>query len=282
MSTYRVDGLAVVTDDADRVAERWESLLGAMRHESAIEPSLGALRTRLHVGNGAVDIFSPSAPGIIESAFRRRGEHLFASAISTTDDFASIDDKAMAASVPLTDGSILLPGDTFGAEGISIIVRRAEKRPSVGRIRQWYEGTMLVDDFRKTVLTIAGILGLDTSAHCVLESDEFGYNGILTLFEPGHLSRFEIVTPWSKSSTMNRFYKKNGQCLYMAFGESDHLVAVGGLLNADGFDYVKHSRDGAMTELWIPPAALGGVMVGMSVPNEAWRWSSGEPAFGAV
>jgi hypothetical protein len=279
MTKYRVDGVVVVTNDADRVTERWESLLAAAPDETVLEPSLNARRTRLRLGSGAVDILSPTGPGIVADAFKKRGEHLFASAISAADNIATIDRRAQAGAAKLTDGSVLLTGSTLGIDGIAIVVRPAANRQAVGRIKQWYEATVLVDDTREAVAAVSRVLGLDRSFHRVLASDEFRYDGVLTLFGADELSRFEIVTPWSESSTMNRFYKKNGQCFYMAFGESDDLAAVGDLLTSAGFDFASHSRDGNLTELWVPPAALGGVMVGLSVPDEAWRWSSGELAF---
>ena len=128
---------------------------------------------------------------------------------------------------------------------------------------------------------IARTFNLDRTAFTTITSEAFGYTGVLTLFHPDRLHRFEVITPIDMAKTMGRYYGREGASYYMAFAESREMPLIERLAGEAGAGITldrPDSRDPALTadQLWLHPATLGGMMLGVSRPTMAWRWS-GKP-----
>ncbi|HAC60162.1 MAG TPA: hypothetical protein DCF73_17640, partial [Rhodobiaceae bacterium] len=122
------------------------------------------------------------------------------------------------------------------------------------------------------------LFGLDDSNYTEIVSDVFGYRGTLTLFERDQLHRLEVIEPTTPGTTMDRYFRKFGQSLYMAFAETSRINLIAERAAASG---AGHTIDRPETrashlpcdQLWLHPKALGGMMLGLSRPSMAWAWS---------
>jgi hypothetical protein len=77
---------------------------------------------------------------------------------------------------------------------------------------------------------------------------------------------------------MGRFFARAGPAFYMAFAESAALAAIEERARerGDGFtaEPPREGRgDGAAHTVFLHPATLGGSMLGLSRPTQAWQWS---------
>ncbi len=66
--------------------------------------------------------------------------------------------------------------------------------------------------------------------------------------------------------------------MYMAFAESSDMLAIEQKARDRGagitVDRPEHrGSDKTADQLWLHPAALGGMMLGLSRPTTAWQWS---------
>ncbi len=114
--------------------------------------------------------------------------------------------------------SCLHPGST-GVPGLRAVLSTEEILPSVGAIDFLYEATLLIDDPTAAVACCAYIFTLDADIFVPIGSEEFGYDGSLTLFRPNQLFRFEFITPTDAEKTLGRFYARTGPSHYMSFAE---------------------------------------------------------------
>ena len=143
---------------------------------------------------------------------------------------------------------------------------------AVGLMKNLYEATHLTGDADQAIADIARVFGLDAANFVPIRSEQYGYDGALTLFDVNELHRIETIHPFDANKTMGRFFNRFGPSLYMCYGETDDLGAVRERLKAlapgdwTGSD---DNDDG----LFIHPKALGGVMLGVSRTSHAWTWS---------
>jgi hypothetical protein len=76
---------------------------------------------------------------------------------------------------------------------------------------------------------------------------------------------------------MGRFFDRVGESFYMAFAESDSLVEIESRVRRRGDGFTSEPpadrREGGPRTVFLHPASLGGMMLGISRPTEAWRWS---------
>lgn len=275
----RIDRVQLAVPDAALAAEGWIALLGA---ESAGEDrvaGLAARRTRLRAGSGWVELLSPDGAGPVADAVASRGAHLYAAG-AATPDLASLRKYLEQRGVdPLSEGGQLHldMGDT-GIEGLRVVVSEDEALSAVGDIDFFYEATLLSDDTRGVTRALNALFGLDDSNYTEIVSDVFGYRGTLTLFERDRLHRLEVIEPTTPGTTMDRYFRKFGQSLYMAFAETSRINLIAERAAASG---AGHTIDRPETraahlpsdQLWLHPKALGGMMLGLSRPSMAWAWS---------
>ena len=140
---------------------------------------------------------------------------------------------------------------------------------------------LLSDDTSGITRQMNALFGLDDSNYTEIISDRFGYRGTLTLFEKDKLDRLEVIQPTKPGTTMDRFFRKFGQSLYMAFAETSNINLIGERAAAAGAGFTLDRPDDRppqlpSDQLWLHPSVLGGMMLGLSRPSMAWFWS-GKP-----
>ena len=275
----RIDRVQLAVPDAKAAARGWIDLLGA---EPAGEDRIGGLaarRLRLRAGTGWVELLTPDGAGPVADAVAARGAHLYAAG-AAAPDHAALEAHLKGRGVsPLREGGQLHLGmsDT-GIEGLRVVVSEDETLPKVGDIDFFYEATLLSDDTSGVTRALNTLFGLDGSNYTEIVSDIFGYRGTLTLFEKDKLDRLEVIEPTAPDTTMDRYFRKLGQSLYMAFAETRRINLIQERAAAAGAGFtVDRPEDRAAhlpsDQLWLHPKTLGGMMLGLSRPSMAWAWS---------
>ncbi|MEQ8378858.1 hypothetical protein [Parvibaculum sp.] len=284
----RIDRIQLAVPDAGAASRGWIDLLGA---EPAGEDRIGGLaarRHRLRVGTGWVELLVPDGSGPVADAVAARGAHLYAAGAATPDLAAlevHLEDKGVS---PLNEGGQLHldMGDT-GIEGLRVVVSEDEALPAVGGIDFFYEATLLSDDTRGVTRALNALFGLDDRNYTEIVSDVFGYRGTLTLFEKDQLHRLEVIEPTVAGTTMDRYFRKFGQSLYMAFAETSDINLIQERAEAAGAGFTVDRPDDRPAhlpsdQLWLHPKWLGGMMLGLSRPSMAWAWSGNPDRVEAV
>ena len=118
----------------------------------------------------------------------------------------------------------------------------------------------------------ARLFALDKQNFVPIRSENFGYDGTLTLFDSNALHRIETINPFERTKTMGRYFERFGPTLYMCYAETDRLPELRERLKALApRDWTGSDAD--PNGLFVHPRALGGVMLGVSRESYAWTWS---------
>jgi len=274
-----IDRIQLATPDADAVAQKWQSRLGAEEVSRDRLSLLSARRICLRAGASDIELLEPDGTGTVESELKRRGRaHLFAAGASSPDP-AKVAELARAKGADHAEerGQHFLTVRVEGAP-IRFVISKEERKEPVGDLDFLYEATVLAADQAAAVRQIRDTFGLDDRHFTSITSEAFGYTGVLTLFREGALHRFEVITTIDKQKTMGRYYAREGASFYMAFAESARMAHVErSARHADAGITVdrpaKRSPDFTADQMWLHPPSLGGVMLGISRPSMAWRWS---------
>lgn len=274
-----IDRVQLLVPDAADAAARWKVLLGAEEAGNDAVATLGAKRKTLRLGTSCVELLEPDGTGLAESALKARGRaHMFAAGISTTD-LAGLEQRLSAgdAEVQAEAGQLHV---CLQVEGVPVrfVISPDEEREQVGDASFLYEATLLVQDEPGAVKLFVDTFGLDDAGFEHISSDNFGYTGTLTLFDPRRLHRFEVISPTDADKTMGRYFAKEGVCYYMAFCESAHMLDIEARARAHNAGHTLDRPDGrgadkTADQMWLHPPALGGMMLGISRPSMAWSWS---------
>ncbi len=274
----RVDRLQMAVPDRGAVARRWSELLRAEPAGEDRVTSLGALRTRLRLGNGFVELLEPDGAGPIGDAVAKRGAHLYAAGVAT-DDVAALVAHLRSRGIDPAEqgGQAFVDPATVGEVGFRVVVSPDEELEPVGDVDFFYETTLLVDDAGAAAERCARVFALDPGAFVPIDSKHYGYAGTLTLFDRDRLGRFEVITPNDPAKTMGRFFSRFGESFYMAFAESPALGAIEARAREMGASHTpeppSEGREGDANTVFLHPSALGGMMLGLSRPTQAWQWS---------
>lgn len=280
-----VDRVQLAVADRAGAARGWVEILGAEHAGDDRVACLGALRSRYRLGDGWLELLEPDGAGPVDDALRVRGRsHLYAGGVSTPDVTALAAHLQARGVEPPSEGSqLFLDTAHTGGHGLRLVVSPAAASGSaaasapVGRIDHLYEITNLVRDAGGTARHYAELFGLDTSSFCPIRSEEYGYDGILTLFDPDRLDRLEVITPRAPEKTMGRFFAKQGETLYMCFAETGELSAIEERVQELGVPHTRvpppGERPGSPDTIFLHPPALGGMMLGLSRRTVAWVWS---------
>lgn len=275
----RVDRIQMAVPDRAAAARGWKELLGAEHDGDDAVQCLAAQRSRYRVGRGWVELLEPDGAGAIADAVEARGGHLFAGGMATPDVAAfAAHLEIQGVEAPEEGGQVFLDTTHTGHHGLRLVVSPDADRPApVGAIDQFYEITNLVEDAAATVKEYGVRFGMEDKAFTPISSDEFGYEGTLTLLDDDRLDRFEVITPTDANKTMGRYFGKFGESLYMCFAESGDLDGIQERCAAAGAPFtrvppVEQRREVADT-VFLHPAALGGMMLGLSRRSVAWAWS---------
>jgi hypothetical protein len=275
-----IDRIQIATENADAAAAGWTQLLGAELHGTDRVHALAAKRTTYRLGRGEIEFLEPDGAGPIQKALQKRGRaHLYAAGASTDDLDLLLGRLRSRGLEPAVEGgqAFLDAGGVLGVD-FPLVLSAAKTRVRVGLVDFLYEVTLLAEDVAAIVSRMAALFELRTSSFTSIASKEFGYSGILTLFSAENLHRFEVIHPSSDQTTMGRFFKRHGASFYMAFAEAPDLslieqraAALGAGITADR----PPGRPAAQSadQMWLHASAMGGVMIGLSRPTMAWKWS---------
>lgn len=274
-----IDRVLLATPDAAGAADKWRSLLGAAEVGRDRVDSLSARRITLRVGTSDVELLEPDGAGLVADELKRRGRaHLFAAGASSphAGSAAHLAERS-GADVQAYGDAYLVTIEIEGAP-IRFVISKESHRYPAGDIDFLYEATVLAADQAEAVDRIAHTFALDKSHFTTITSETFGYTGVLTLFREGALHRFEVITPTDMTKTMGRYYTRERASFYMTFGESAAMADIErmALVSKVGMTVDRPAtRDATKTadQLWLHPPSLGGMMLGISRPTMAWRWS---------
>ncbi|MEN8158868.1 MAG: hypothetical protein ABFS41_02215 [Myxococcota bacterium] len=274
----RVDRLQLAVPERGAVARRWSELLRAEPAGEDRVACLSARRTRLRLGNGCVELLEPDGAGRIADALAKRGAHLYAAG-AACDDVAAVVAHLRGLGIDPAEqgGQAFVDPAAAGEVGFRVVVSPDEELPRVGDVDFFYETTLLVGDAGAAGESCARMFALDPEAFVPIDSKHYGYAGVLTLFDRDRLGRFEVITPYDATKTMGRFFARFGECFYMAFAESHALGAIEARARELGKGHTPEppsaGRVGDADTLFLHPDALGGMMLGLSRPTQAWQWS---------
>jgi hypothetical protein len=271
----RVDRVQVVVADRRATAAAYRRLLDAEVVREDRVQFLGARRTVLRLGTSEVELLEPDGNGTVAEFLSRTKGGLFAAGFATVD-LAPLRAHLQARGVSVAEEGrqLFLPPQHLGLPGLQTVISTDREQGAVGLVRHLYEVTLLVPDFASVVNKSAATFALDPANFVPIRSDEYGYEGVLTLFHPDRLDRIEVITPYDPVKTMGRFFAKRGPSLYMCYCEADDLTAIRNRLLEHAPGAWTGPGDGtAPDNVFIHPAALGGVMLGVSRTTFAWTWS---------
>lgn len=275
----QIDRVLLATPDAAVAAEKWRVLLGAEEVARDRVDVFSARRTTLRAGMSDVELLEPDGAGLLADELRRRARpHLFAVGASSPDAARAAEQARKAGARHHEEGGRhYITVDIEGAP-IRFVISNEEMRAKAGDLDFLYEATILAADQAKAVDCIASVFALDKAHFTTITSDTFGYTGVLTLFREGSLHRFEVITPTDMTKTMGRYYARERASFYMAFAESGRMLKIERAAKENGAGITvdrPSSRAATLSadQLWLHPPALGGMMLGLSRPTMAWRWS---------
>ena len=270
----RIDRVQVVVSDRAAAATRFARLLdAAVVCEDRIR-LLGACRTVLRLGSSEVELLEPDGAGVTNDFLSATHGGLFAAGFATPDIErlrARFADRGIAYTEE--SGQLFLAPQALGVPGLRAVVSGSAELPANGLVQHLYEATLLARDLAPAVRDAALGFGLDASHFVPIRSDEFGYEGVLMLFQPDRLDRMEVITPNDSAKTIGRFFAKRGASWYMCFAQAADLRPIRHRL----LEHAPHDwtgpREGIPGHLFIHPQALGGMMLGLSRTTYAWTWS---------
>ena len=269
----RVDRIQLTTHNAQAVANRWMELLDATAHGTDEVPALNVTRVTIHVGDSLVEILQPIGPGFAQTHLEAGCGGPFSIGVSCEN----LDDLREHLKTQNIQGfeleeQLFLHETHTGIAGLNVVVSAHEERDQVGLLSNLYEATHLTNDANQSAEDIARVFALDREVFVPIDSDTYGYEGSLTLFDASALHRIESIHPYDASKTMGRYCEKFGPSMYMCYGETDDLPALRERLKKLAPEDWTGSDDNP-DGLFINPRALGGVMVGVSRTTYAWTWS---------
>lgn len=272
----RIDRIQVVVPDCRAAATAWGRLVNAHPVREDRVRILAARRMVLQLGGSEIELLEPDGAGLVADFLSATPGGLFAAGLATAD-VARVRAQIAAHGVACDEEAgqlFIAPGATRVA-GLRAVISRVIDQPaaSAGLVAHLYEATLLVPDAATAVRDATTLFALEASHFVPIRSAEFGYEGMLTLFNPEQLDRIEIITPNDATKTMGRFFARRGACWYMCYAEAPDLRPIRErLLEHAPYDWTG-PRDGVPDNLFIHPKALAGVMLGLSRATFAWTWS---------
>ncbi len=267
----RVDRLQLAVRDRSEAVGTFRDILGAQEVRQDRVTALNADRTVMQAGECEFELLQPAGDGPVARYLERWHEGIYAAGFSTRDVSAVARRLNDAGVVFQQEGGQLFI-DADQTRGMPTVISASAQRQRVGLITWLYEVTNIVEDHQEAAAFYASAFGLDAARFAPIRSEEFGYVGTLTLFEPpARLDRIELTQITQPSLAMGRFFARRGPSIYMCFVETDDVSAIGRRLEARGARYAAATRETGT--IFIHPTALHGMLMGVSVTNMAWTWS---------
>jgi len=268
----RVDRVQLAVRNRAIAGDTFGEVLGAERVQEDDLRLFNAARTVVQAGESQFELLEPAGDGPVASHLERWGEGIFGAGFSTDDPGAlarRMDDRGLH--FKEEGGQIFIEPDQ--TRGMRTVISRTSEREPVGLISSLYEVTNIVADHEEAASFYADAFGLDASRFCPIKSEQWGYTGTLTLFDPpSKLDRIELTQITEPSLAMGRFFARRGPSIYMCYAETGNAGPIRERLEARGSRYTAGRENGG-GNLFIHPTALHGVLMGISRANLAWTWS---------
>ena len=253
-------------------ADAFAEVVGAEKVREDELRVFNAKRTVVQAGESEFELLEPAGDGAVASHLERWGEGIFAAGFSTDNPgelARRMDDRALR--FREEGGQIFIEPDQ--TRGMRTVISRGSEREPVGLISSLYEVTNIVEDHEGAASFYADAFGLDASRFCPIKSEQWGYTGTLTLFDPpSRLDRIELTQITEPSLAMGRFFARRGPSIYMCYAETGNTRAIRERLEARGSRYTAGRENGG-GNLFVHPTALHGMLMGISRANLAWTWS---------
>ena len=269
----RVDRMQLAVRDRHAAEETFRELLGAEKAREDRSELLGAARSVVQAGVSEFELLEPAGPGPVADHLERWGEGIFAAGFATSE-LPKLTERLTANNVEWRDEDLQVSIEPEQTRGMRIVLSEEAARDQVGPVSWLYEVTNIVDDHKEAAQFYARAFGLDATRFSPIESDQYGYTGQLTLFDPpDRLDRIELTQITDPAKPMGRFSGKRGQSIYMCYVETNDVGAIVERLERRGARWAGRSDDPNPEGLFIHPASLHGMLLGVSRTNLAWQWS---------
>lgn len=266
-------GVVLAVRDIDAAKKTFEALFDVKEFASRHSDFYNADITLLLCGSDFIGLAAPTGDGAVAEHLDGLGEGLFA-AIFTTGDVDAIAARAKERSVGFVEEGGVLNLDPASTFGLRMLVAPYEDHGSAGIISFIYEVTHLVKDWKSASGFLTDLFGLEGAKFSPIKSDQYGYEGVLTLFDPpDRLDRIEVVYPHDTAKAMGRFFVKRGEGPYMFFMETNDMPGLRKRLKAAGARFAPEEEPEQPNSLFVHPSSTHGVLIGVSPRNLAWVWS---------
>jgi 4-hydroxyphenylpyruvate dioxygenase-like putative hemolysin len=278
-----VDRMQLAVRDRAAAAQTFVAVFDAREVKDDDVPALAAKRRVVQAGRSEFELLEAAGDGPVAEYVAAWGEGLFAAGFST-HDVGALAARLQSHGVAFTEAGeqiLIAPDQT---PGLRMVISPERNREMVGLIRYLYEATNLIDDHGAAADFYATRFGLDASKFSPITSDQYGYTGQLTLFNPPErLDRIELSQITDSSKPMGRFMqRRGGETLYMCYIEADEIQPIADRLEKRGMRYAgRRPGDPNPQGIFIHPATFHGVLMGCSRTNLAWSWS-GRPDLAGV
>lgn len=278
-----VDRMQLAVRDRHHAAQTFASIFDAQPvHDDEVR-HYNAKRRVVHAGRSEFELLEPAGDGPVADYLAQWGEGLFAAGFSTNDvEALAVRLASKGVTYAEEGGQLFIAPDQ--TPGLRMVISQEKARTMVGNMRYLYEATNLITDHEAAGAFYADRFGLDASKFCPIKSKDYGYKGQLTLFNPPErLDRIELSQITDPERPMGRFMtRRGGETLYMCYIEAEELAPIAERLEAMRARYAKGGESaGVGTNMFIHPAALHGVLMGISRTNWAWTWSGHPELAGA-
>jgi catechol 2,3-dioxygenase-like lactoylglutathione lyase family enzyme len=270
----KLDAVVIAVHDLDAAGRTFEALFDARVVNTKTSEMMNARFSNVHCGVNRICLATPLGPGVIQEHLDRWGEGLVGVAFASKEPEAlqqRIESKGISVTSDEPGFFMLDPTKTHGLT--TGVVPHAEME-KVGIIDFIYEVTHLVGDWKAVSDFWTDLFGLNGMKFSPIESKQYGYEGMLTLFDPpDKLDRIEVVYPHDTSKAMGKFFVKRGEGPYMCFMECEDIDGLRARLDAAGARYAPKEKPEQPNSLFIHPSSTHGVLIGVSPKNLAWVWS---------
>lgn len=275
-----VDRVQLVVADRAAAAETWKAFFDARLVGEDGSRHLNAHRTTVQAGDSEFEFLEPAGPGPVKDFADRWGQGLYGAGFATPSVF-DMARRLDSNKVPYHEEQGRLYLDGSATHGMPTVICPEQPRERVGLVRHLYEVTNPVKDWQDASADYTRIFGLDPTRFSHIKSELYGYEGTLTLFDPpARLDRIEITQTWG-GTAMDRFYHRRGQSLYMCYIEVDDVLALAARLRTANARFTDSEDRPPETGLFIHPASLYGMLMGVSRTKYAWVWSGRPELAGA-
>jgi catechol 2,3-dioxygenase-like lactoylglutathione lyase family enzyme len=267
-----MDGVILAVRDAATAAKTYEAIFGTEIVRERHSDLLNADITSVACGTDLIRLAQPSGPGPVADYVDQWNEGLYG-AVFTSKDTEALSKHLDSRGIGTKEEHGFLYLDPAKTFGLNTFVGPHDERTPVGAISFIYEVTHLVADWKAANSFWTDAFGLDGAKFSPIKSDQYGYEGMLTLFDPPRLlDRIEVVYPHDEQKAMGKFFLRRGEGPYMFFAECPDMPALGERLKAAGARFAGNPEHESAS-LFLHPSSTHGVLIGVSAKNVAWTWS---------